>query len=190
MSDHVYSFTIKKGEVTENSTVSVTDYPSPNVLIKKMDAQKSIGLLGAVLEVKDESGTVVLTGETDENGQLIFTPAHVGKYTIHEKKAPKGYSKTDAYITITIFESGIATGEFIIYNNQKHSERRKGFITASYHSTLSGYGNIKNTGKGFWTWLSQMPKTGDKSFNIGIFIFGLFVAILSLVIIRRRKKRT
>ena len=187
--DHTYSFTVQNGEVSGNSTVSVVNYTSPDVLIRKISVETSKGLFGAELEVRDQAGIPVLTGVSDENGQLLFHPQHTGKYTVHEKKAPKGYVKTDAYVTFYVADDGTVTGETTMYNNLEHG-KKKGMITASYQSSLSGLGIINHNGKGFWGWLSKLPKTGDIGIGGRLFLIaGLAGIATSIVIIRRRREK-
>lgn len=187
--NHTYSFTIHNGEVSGISTVSVVNYPSPEVLIQKADAETGDRLAGAELEIKNEVGKPVFTGITDEDGGISFHPLRSGKYTVHEIKAPEGYIKTDTYLTVNVMDDGAVAGEFIMYNNPEHG-KKKGFITATYQSGLSGLGITNHKGKGFWGWLGRLPKTGDVDLRGGLLLsIGLFCIVADIVIVRRRRDK-
>lgn len=189
LADHIYSFTIKNGEVSENSIISVVNHPSPEVLIQKADAVTWKRLAGAVLEIRNEAGMPVFTGITDESGRLSFQPLHVGKYTVHEIKAPEGYIKTDAYMTIQVTDAGAATGEFVMYNSPEQV-KKKGFITAAYQSSLNSFGIINHRGKGYWGWLSRLPKTGDIGMGGGLLlVIGLSGIVSGIIFVRRKRDK-
>ena len=63
--DHTYSFTVQDDEVSGNSTVSVVNYRSPEVLIRKVSVETLAGLSGAELEIRDQAGVPVLTRVTE-----------------------------------------------------------------------------------------------------------------------------
>jgi uncharacterized surface anchored protein len=187
--DHTYSFTIKNGEVSENSIITVVNYPSQEVLIQKADAVTRERLAGAELEIRNEAGMPVFTGITNESGLLSFKPPHVGKFTVHEIKAPEGYRKTDTYLTIYVTDAGTATGEFVMYNSPVYG-KKKGFITATYRSNLSSLGIINYKGRGFWSWLSRLPKTGDIGLDGGLLLLiGLSGIISGIAIVRRKRDK-
>lgn len=48
-------------------------------------------LAGAEFEIKDNTGKVVATITTDENGFAAYSGLEAGTYTLHETKAPAGY---------------------------------------------------------------------------------------------------
>ncbi len=187
--DHTYFFTIQNGEVSDRSIISVANYPSPEVLIQKADAETLEGLEGAELEIRNETGMPVSTGITDGNGETSFLPQRAGKYTVHEIKAPEKYIKTDNYLTIYISDDGTVRGELVLYNRRPHV-KKKGFITATYQSALNGLGIINHKGKGFWNWLSRLPETGDIGLGGGVLIgIGLIGAVSSIAIVRRRRDK-
>ena len=187
--DHIYSFTIRNNEVSDRSITSIVNYPSPEVLIRKASAESLERLAGAVLEIRNNDGIPVLTGITDSNGQLLFLPQHVGKYTIHELKAPDGFIKTDASLTMYVMDDGTVNGELVMYNLRQYG-KRKGFIMASYQSGLSGLAIPNHKEKGFWGWLSRLPKTGERCLAGGLFIgIGLIGIAVGTIVIRRRDKK-
>ncbi len=187
--DHTYSFTIHNGEVSGISTISVVNHPSPEVFIQKIDAETSGKLAGAELEIRNEAEEPVYKGITDENGVISFLPLRSGKYTVHEINAPEGYIKADTCLTIYVTDDGALTGEFILYNNPEHG-KKKGFITATYQSSLNGLGITNYKGKGFWGWLKRLPKTGDVDLRGGLLIsIGLVGMVTSIAIVRRRRDK-
>ena len=117
----------------------------------------------------------------------MFYPQHNGIYTVHEKEAPKGYIKTNAYITFYVADDGTVLGDTIMYNNLEHG-KKKGMITASYQSGLSGLGIINYNGKGFWGWLSKLPKTGDIG-TVGKLFFIVGLSGIAASIFVKEKKR-
>lgn len=189
LTDHIYSFTIHNGEVSGNSTISVVNHPSLEVLIQKADAETSEKLAGAELEIRNEAEEPVYKGITDENGEISFLPLRSGKYTVHEINPPEGYIKTDTSLTIYVTDDGAVTGEFILYNNPEHG-KKKGFITATYQSGLNGLGVTNYKGKGFWGWLRRLPETGDVDLRGGLLLsIGLAGIVTSIAIVRRRRDK-
>ncbi|MDW2798787.1 SpaA isopeptide-forming pilin-related protein [Clostridium boliviensis] len=187
--DNTYSFNIKNGEVSENSTVSVVNYLSPEVIIQKADTETRERLAGAELEIRNEAGEPVFKGMTDKNGIISFHPIRSGQYTVHEMKAPEGYRKTDSYLTIYVRDDGTVTGELTMFNSPERG-KKKGIITAQYQSNLYGLGITSHKGKGFWGWLSRLPKTGDGGLG-GRFVLciGLAGIVTGIVIVRRRRDK-
>lgn len=186
--DHTYAFTIKNGEVAENSVVSVVNYRSPEVIIQKADADTLEKLAGAELEIRDKAGESVFKGITDKNGIISFQPICSGQYTIHEVKAPAGYRRIDSFLTICITDDGIITGKLTMFNSPER-RNRKGIITAKYQSHLTGLGIISHRGTGFWDWLSKLPGTGDAGLGSGILLsLGLFTLVCGITMVRRKNK--
>ena len=187
--DHTYSFTIQNGEVSENSTISVVNYLSPEVIIQKADAETMERLAGAELEIRNEAGEPVFKGITDDNGVIPFYPLRTGTYTVHEIKAPKGYRRTNSCLTIYVTDDGTVTGEFTMFNRPEIG-KKKGYITAKYQSNLHGLGIIRSKGKGFWGWLNSIPKTGDAGLGWGLFLcFGTAGIVIGIAIARRRRDK-
>lgn len=60
--------------------------------IEKVDANdENLKLEGAVFEVISKGGNIVCKLTTDKDGLATSTPLIVGKYTLKEVQAPKGY---------------------------------------------------------------------------------------------------
>ncbi len=186
--DHTYSFTIKNGEVSDNSIVSVANYLSPEIRIQKADAGTMKRLAGAVLEIRNEDGKPVFNGITDGTGIISYYPLRSGQYTVHEVKAPVGYKKTNSYLVILVADDGTVTGEFTLFNSSDRG-KRKGIITATYQSSLKGLGIISKGGKQLWSWLDRLPKTGDTDqWGEVLICFILSGIVLVIVILKRRNK--
>lgn len=93
--------------------------------ITKRDVATGEVLKGAQFALKDKnSGVVVKTGTTDENGLIQFDQLLFGDYILIETLAPKGYLKSDEEISITIDKEYILgdsekAGNEILITNQK-----------------------------------------------------------------------
>ena len=187
--DHTYSFSIKNGEVSENSAVSVVNYPSPEVIIQKADAETMERLAGAELVIRNEAGDPVIKGMTDKNGIISFHPVRSGQYTVHEIKAPEGYRKTDSCLTIYVTDDGTVTGELTMFNSPERG-KKKGIITAKYQSNLNDLGITSHKGRRFWNWLGSLPKTGDAGLRGGLLLsMGIAVIVSGITIVTKRKNK-
>ena len=122
-----YPFTIQEGQTTP-STVSATNVPYPSepeqntgsAVLTKLDATSHTPLAGAVYELKDSNGNVLITGlKTDEEGMLPIDNLAPGKYTLTETQAPTGYVINPNPISFTI-ESGKETS-MMAYNESDTS---------------------------------------------------------------------
>ena len=67
--------------------ISIEDFENRAI---NVDTQKN-PLTGGEFVLKDESGNVIQTGTTNENGEFIFRGLKPGTYTIQQTKEPKGY---------------------------------------------------------------------------------------------------
>ncbi|WP_125772430.1 LPXTG cell wall anchor domain-containing protein [Companilactobacillus furfuricola] len=117
-----YPFTIQEGQTTP-STVSATNVPYPSepekntgsAVLIKLDATSHTPLAGAVYDLKDPNGNVLITGlTTDEEGMLPIDNLAPGKYTLTETKAPTGYEINTTPIPFEI-EAGKDT-DIMTYN--------------------------------------------------------------------------
>lgn len=71
------------------------------ILINKVD-QNGTALAGAEFGLFDENGKLVMTAVSDADGNVLFTGAEYGKYTIRELSAPDGYLVSKDVIHVTI----------------------------------------------------------------------------------------
>lgn len=77
----------------------------------------------------------------------------------------------------------------MMYNNLEQG-KKKGFITATYQSGLSGLGATNHKGKGFWGWLRSLPKTGDVDLRGGLLLsIGLVGIVTGIAIVRRKRDK-
>lgn len=84
----------------------------------KVDADnEQIKLAGAQFELRNENGDLIETLETDSNGHVISKPLDLGNYTLHEIKAPKGYSLLTKPISFEITKDYLNI-ELSIENNK------------------------------------------------------------------------
>ena len=122
LNDTIYTVEIAKdGTVTfkEDANGTIVNKKYGNVTIIKYKEGTTIGVEGAVIEIKDASGkSVRLT--TNENGIITFK-AFPGTYTYKETTAPDGYILNNTEYTFTVADDGIVTYDSangIIYNTR------------------------------------------------------------------------
>ena len=76
-----------------------------SVSIFKIDSGSKEALEGAVFELwlgeKDNGGTFIVSGSTDQNGELKFDAIKYGTYNLYEVTAPEGY-KAGEKVTVEI----------------------------------------------------------------------------------------
>lgn len=113
-SSEKFSFEIKEDGTVTGELILYNKAPSVSIL--KLDAATNKPLAGAVIVVKDRSGKVVFTGETDKNGLVTITGLSVGTYTYTESKAPAGYIVSTRTYTFIIDANGKVSGDTEITN--------------------------------------------------------------------------
>lgn len=163
LSTEIYTFTVSD-EVS--GTLAVPNYPKSEVPIVKEDLDSGKRLMGAELAVYDEAGNLVERGITDENGVWNFKPLAEGSYRIIETKAPAGYRLANSQLLVKVTKKGEISGQTTIYNEKL--ERKVGRITALYRngSNTDGWAWLKNNGN----WLFRLPKTGDDSSRLLLYL--------------------
>lgn len=108
LSDEEHSVTISG----DKSTVKLKLTNTPNtVMLEKLDITDSDALPGAVIEVTNEAGEIVFTGETNNDGSVVLHELPAGSYTWKETVAPEGYAINVAEFTFSIDEYGKITGD-------------------------------------------------------------------------------
>ncbi|COQ52929.1 collagen-binding protein A [Streptococcus pneumoniae] len=115
------SFEIKKG-MTEVLSLKVENeqLDKGSVEITKMAAESKEVLSGAVFEVHDEKGKVVVKVTTDKDGKAKITDLSVGNYTLVEVEAPKGYEKLTNPIPFEITNGMINAVQLEVLNKLNH----------------------------------------------------------------------
>ena len=92
-------------EITTNQKVyAVVMKNSPKnivININKLDNETRKNLAGAVLVIKDCTGTIIERFVTEEKAHVI-TDIKYGTYTVEEESAPTGYIKSNEKIKFTV----------------------------------------------------------------------------------------
>ncbi|MEC2532245.1 SpaA isopeptide-forming pilin-related protein, partial [Bacillus cereus] len=115
------SFEITKG-MTKVLSLKVENeqLDKGSVEITKMAAESKEVLSGAVFEVHDEKGKVVVKVTTDKDGKAKITDLSVGNYTLVEVEAPKGYEKLTNPIPFEITNGMINAVQLEVLNKLNH----------------------------------------------------------------------
>ncbi|WP_176549463.1 SpaA isopeptide-forming pilin-related protein, partial [Bacillus thuringiensis] len=115
------SFEIKKG-MTKVLSLKVENekLDKGSVEITKMAAESKEVLSGAVFEVHDDKGKVVVKVTTDKDGKAKIADLSVGNYTLVEVEAPKGYEKLTNPIPFEITNGMINAVQLEVLNKLKH----------------------------------------------------------------------
>ncbi|MFQ7536319.1 MAG: SpaA isopeptide-forming pilin-related protein [Clostridium sp.] len=188
VTDEVYSFTIKDGRITNQSTVSVVNVPVPDIKIEKIDGVSGERLSGAKVRIWNDTWTTVEL--TEEDGSFTINPPAAGRYYIQEIEAPVGYKLNDTVYEFVIQLDGSITGTTVIYNYPEDGkpEKKIGRVTAVYRSGLSGRGYTEFGIPGI-----HVPgvKTGDDTpiRRYLLLCAASLAGIVGIVFIRRRKKK-
>ena len=75
--------------------------PTIDITLTKVGEDPNIYLQGAVFELRDSDGVLVMRATTDVNGLINFPDIEIGDYTLTEVQAPAGYKLLPNPITIT-----------------------------------------------------------------------------------------
>lgn len=92
-----------KVEYNKTITKTVTNYHKKgNLKINKTDSDTSEPIAGVTFQLLDSSGTVVVSGTTNEKGELYFDNLNVGNYKLKETATNNNYvlNKTEFDVTI------------------------------------------------------------------------------------------
>ena len=188
VTDEVYSFTIRDGRITNQSTVSVVNVPVPDIKIEKIDGVSGERLSGAKVRIWNDTWTTVEL--TEEDGSFTINPPAAGRYYIQEIEAPAGYKLNDTVYEFVIQLDGSITGTTVIYNYPEDGkpEKKIGRVTAVYRSGLSGRGYTEFGIPGI-----HVPgvKTGDDTpiRRYLLLCAASLAGIVGIAFIRRRKKK-
>ena len=178
-----FTFTVTSGVVAGGvTTFHVPNYRQTTVTVTKRDGDTGALLKGARLCVADEDGGVACEGVTDKDGKITFQAAKPGHYAVIELEAPEGYDVVDGYITFHVSENGAVEGATTMYD---YKRERRGRITARYENGFKRGGWYDSDGG--W---HKLPPTGDDGDNSRMpYLFGIFAASMSGIVILSRKKR-
>ncbi|MFV8518484.1 SpaA isopeptide-forming pilin-related protein [Bacillus sp. SBS7] len=112
-------FTITKGQSQATSVTALNSLTTGSMELTKVDMDHNGTLEGAIFNILDQDGKVVLEGlKTDEHGKLIVNDLKPGNYQLVETKAPEGYQLDASPINFTI-EKAQATPLQITVSNKK-----------------------------------------------------------------------
>lgn len=90
-------------EYNKNISLNITNYHKKgNLKINKTDSETSEPIAGVTFQLLDSSGTVVVSGTTNEKGELYFDNLNVGNYKLKETSTNNNYvlNKTEFDVTI------------------------------------------------------------------------------------------
>ena len=148
--DEIYSFTIS--DTNNKATITIENTAIEKLVnILKIDAKTGNPLAGATLVVKDSEGNIIEEFVTTEEAHTI-TDLKDGEYTVEEKAAPEGYTKSDEVYKFTISDE-TPTALVIFENNEivevPFTGSNKSLISTIFGSMLliSGVGFVYYNGK-------------------------------------------
>ena len=78
-------------EADKEVVVTVDNYKSAGLIIRKVDAETGKLLQGAKFQVESSDGNIAYTGTTDASGIIMTGPLDPGVYNVREISAPDGY---------------------------------------------------------------------------------------------------
>ncbi len=146
----IYEFTVDKDH--RDVTVTIENKAIEKlVTVFKVDGKTGNPISGAVLIIKDSDGNIVDEFTSTEEGHTL-TGLKDGKYTVEEKQAPEGYTKSDEIYTFTISDES-PTALVFFENNEivevPFTGSSKSLISTLFGSVLliSGVGFVYYNGK-------------------------------------------
>lgn len=98
-----------KGNIVEikNNKQIIENYKKAEIRVRKTDENgQSIKGAKFLLEKDDNKGYTANTGDPQDDGTILFNNLPAGKYTLTEKEAPKGYTKSDAVWKLEVTRDG------------------------------------------------------------------------------------
>lgn len=146
----IYEFTVDKDH--RDVTVTIENKAIEKlVTVFKVDGKTGNPISGAVLIIRDSDGNIVDEFTSTEEGHTL-TGLKDGKYTVEEKQAPEGYTKSDEIYTFTISDE-TPTALVFFENNEivevPFTGSSKSLISTLFGSVLliSGVGFVYYNGK-------------------------------------------
>ena len=146
----IYEFTVDKDH--RDVTVTIENKAIEKlVTVFKVDGKTGNPISGAVLIIRDSDGNIVDEFTSTEEGHTL-TGLKDGKYTVEEKQAPEGYTKSDEIYTFTISDE--TPSALVFFENNEIVEvpftgSSKSLISTLFGSVLliSGVGFVYYNGK-------------------------------------------
>jgi LPXTG-motif cell wall-anchored protein len=115
-------FAIEKGQ-KEAVQVSKTNEPTAgSVVLNKIDSKTGERLVGAIFELRDSNGNVILKDlKTDSNGRLAINNLKPGDYQLVETQAPEDYILDNTPVKFTV-KSNRPTQKEVTKSNKERAE--------------------------------------------------------------------
>ncbi|WP_413378093.1 SpaA isopeptide-forming pilin-related protein [Alkalihalobacillus sp. 1P02AB] len=168
-------FEIDRSQAEQLVVTATNELEKGQIEIVKVDKEsEKTTLEGATFELRDESGKVVDSGVTNEEGILTFANVSPGDYVIIETEAPTGYELDETPHFVVVERGQVEAIELVIYNqlipeepgvpggdSDKESKPNLGSSKPVTSDTPSG----------------QLPQTGEHYFRMMLFA-GMFFLLL------------
>ena len=114
LNEEMFQFEVTAdGEIIGDDTIT---NEKTKVVISKVDVTTAEGIPGALIEVTDDEGNVIASGESDENGYFGFYRPEPGTYWFHEVDAPEGYILNEELFSFEVLEDYTIVGDNTITN--------------------------------------------------------------------------
>ena len=114
LNPNTYAFEILEDGTVRGETGMKDDYV--RLTVKKVDGKTGRALQGAQVGLYDNTGKLLMTGETDKTGFVEFAKLKPGSYVIREIKAPEGYVTSGKTVPIQVTETYINQDAFVFEN--------------------------------------------------------------------------
>lgn len=114
LNPNTYAFEILEDGTVRGETGMKDDYV--RLTVKKVDGKTGRALQGAQFGLYDNTGKLLMTGETDKTGFVEFAKLKPGSYVIREIKAPEGYVTSGKTVPIQVTETYINQDAFVFEN--------------------------------------------------------------------------
>ena len=100
-----------------NYQITVNNYLKKGKLeFSKIDSKTSEPISDTVIEIYNDKNELLMTKETDENGEVIIDNMPIGKYYIKEKKANYNYQKTNEIVEFEITDNNQVIKKSMVNN--------------------------------------------------------------------------
>ncbi|MGE6631753.1 SpaA isopeptide-forming pilin-related protein [Bacillus sp. NPDC077027] len=159
--------------------------------ILKVDSETDRTLKGATFEISRQDGKTIQSVTTGKDGEAITKGLEPGDYTLIETKAPNGYVALKKPIRFTIEMNQVDVKTIIVKNTAVEIEKEqpnppnsnKGDQKQPNPPSSSNQKPPYNTN-------GELPKTGEEWMRYFMYAGIFFVAIGTVLLVVRRKRRT